>query len=89
MGDSVVITDRYRVPVVAQKRTDTEKGIVLRGQFHHVLILSESELDRLVSSPATSHRGHAFSAIRPQNPPRAMSNCCGEVRSNSPAHMLI
>lgn len=45
--DSVIITDQYRVPVIAQKRTDSETGVVLRGHFHHVLILSEAELDRL------------------------------------------
>lgn len=46
--DSAIISDPLRVPVIAQRRTDSEKGIVLRGHFHHVLILSEAEVDRLV-----------------------------------------
>lgn len=46
---SVVISDPYRVPIIAQKRTDADKGVVLRGLFHHVVVLSDDELDRLIS----------------------------------------
>jgi hypothetical protein len=46
--DSVVISDAYRTPIVAQKRTDADGGVAIRGP-KSVLILSDSELDRLVA----------------------------------------
>ncbi len=43
MNDSITISDRWRSPIVAQKRAD---GIVLRTSAAW-LILSSAELDRL------------------------------------------
>jgi len=48
-----VISDRYRVPVVAQRRT--EGGVVLRRGAHK-LVLSNTELDRLVKFARTDAR---------------------------------
>ncbi len=43
MNDSITISDRWRSPIVAQKRAD---GIVLRTSAAW-LLLSSAELDRL------------------------------------------
>lgn len=48
MTDEMVISDRYRSPITARRRTDELGGVVLRDH-RHALFLSESELDRLVA----------------------------------------
>lgn len=48
MADSLVVSDRYRVPIVAERHHDSSGGVILR-RGNAFIILSESELDRLVS----------------------------------------
>jgi hypothetical protein len=49
VSDSAIISDPYRSPIVAQKRTDSDGGVAIRGPRSGVLILSEPEVDRLVA----------------------------------------
>ena len=44
--ESLIITDRYRTPVVAEQRTD---GGVVRAAPANFIALNRAELDRLVS----------------------------------------
>lgn len=46
MTDSIIVTDRYRTPIVAEKRD--QGGVVLRGP-RSWLALSANEFDRLVT----------------------------------------
>jgi hypothetical protein len=47
VSDQTVITDRWRTPVIAQRRKDG--GIVLRGYFTNIIALSDTELERIFS----------------------------------------
>jgi hypothetical protein len=45
--DKTTISDRWRTPIVAEKRQDG--GIAIRGYFRGIVALSPAELDRLFS----------------------------------------
>lgn len=45
--ETLVISDRFRSPISVRRRTDAEGGIVIRNHRHGIL-LSRSELDRLI-----------------------------------------
>ena len=47
VSDSLVISDRYRTPIVAQRHFDDPRGVVLRTHKSW-LVLSGAEFDRLV-----------------------------------------
>lgn len=48
MSDEMTISDRYRMPVVAQRRDDIPGGVVIRTAKSW-LILNKAEFDRLVT----------------------------------------
>jgi hypothetical protein len=54
--ESVIISDKLRVPVTAERRSDG--GVAIRGHFRGILALSEAELGRLI----------AFATNRPHHP---------------------
>jgi len=45
--DSAIISDPLRVPITAQRKSDG--CVIIRGHRSNTLILSESELSRLIS----------------------------------------
>jgi hypothetical protein len=45
MTDRTTISDRWRTPIIAEKREDG--GIAIRGHFHGIVALSPAELQRL------------------------------------------
>ncbi len=47
MTDVVIVSDPLRVPITAERRTDG--GVAVRGHFRGVLVLSDTELDRLIA----------------------------------------
>lgn len=47
MTQTLVISDRFRSPISVRRRTDAEGGIVIRNH-RHAMLLSRSELDRLI-----------------------------------------
>jgi hypothetical protein len=54
--DSIVISDRYRSPIVAQNRNDSGGGIVLRPSRGWPIIMPDAELDRLFAfAPDKAH----------------------------------
>ena len=48
MTDATIISDPARKPIVAQRHTGGAGGVALRGHFNGVLVLSGSEIERLV-----------------------------------------
>ena len=45
--ESVIISDKLRVPVTAERRSDG--GVAIRGHFRGILALSGAELGRLIA----------------------------------------
>ncbi|MGO8941836.1 MAG: hypothetical protein ACLQLO_33560 [Mycobacterium sp.] len=48
MTDATIISDPARKPIVAQRHNGGAGGVALRGHFNGVLVLSRSEIERLV-----------------------------------------
>lgn len=46
MTDSVIVSDDSRCPITAQRQKDG--GVALRGPFRSLVLLSRSEIDRIV-----------------------------------------
>lgn len=49
MSDATIISDAARKPIVAQRHTGGAGDVALRGHFNGVLVLSGSEIERLVA----------------------------------------
>jgi hypothetical protein len=68
MTDAVVISDPYRAPIVAQKRNDSDGGVVLRPAGRSLpIMLPEAELDRLFAFARGKPHIQRFPAV-PKGP---------------------
>jgi hypothetical protein len=64
VSDSIIVSDRYRTPVVAQKRA--KGGIILRSARSWIA-LNEDELDRVVAFARNEARLQCF-PVAPKSP---------------------
>jgi hypothetical protein len=72
MSDATIISDPARKPICAQRHTGGAGGVALRGHFNGVLVLSGSEIERLVEFARTDEPPRLGSLARfPATPPAA------------------